>query len=309
MEFKHKPVLLKECIEGLNIKKDGIYVDGTLGGAGHSKEILRNLSDKGLLIGIDRDEDALQAAKQNLAGFKNVKYIHGNHDDIKEILEDIGIEKVDGILLDLGVSSYQLDERNRGFSYLGENELDMRMDKTQSLTAKIVVNTYKEENLANIIYEYGEEKFSRSIAKNICKYRKNKEIETTKELVEIIENSIPKSKQNGGHPAKKTFQAIRIEVNNEIKPLEKTISDCIDVLASKGRLCVITFHSLEDRAVKNSFNKAKGICTCPKDLPYCVCGAKELGKVINKKPIIASDEEQEENTRSKSAKLRIFEKI
>ena len=266
-------------------------------------------SDKGLLIGIDRDEDALQAAKQNLAGFKNVKYIHGNHDDIKEILEDIGIEKVDGILLDLGVSSYQLDERNRGFSYLGENELDMRMDKTQSLTAKIVVNTYKEENLANIIYEYGEEKFSRSIAKNICKYRKNKEIETTKELVEIIENSIPKSKQNGGHPAKKTFQAIRIEVNNEIKPLEKTISDCIDVLASKGRLCVITFHSLEDRAVKNSFNKAKGICTCPKDLPYCVCGAKELGKVINKKPIIASDEEQEENTRSKSAKLRIFEKI
>ena len=309
MEFKHKPVLLKECIEGLNIKKDGIYVDGTLGGAGHSKEILRNLSNSGLLIGIDRDEEALKAAKQNLSEFKNVKYIHGNHDDIKEILEDIGIEKVDGILLDLGVSSYQLDERNRGFSYLGENELDMRMDKTQALTAKTVVNTYKEENLANIIYEYGEEKFSRSIARNICKYRKQKEIETTKELVEIIENSIPKSKQNGGHPAKKTFQAIRIEVNNEIKPLEKTVADCIDVLAPKGRLCIITFHSLEDRAVKNAFNKAKGICTCPKDLPYCVCGAKELGNVINKKPIIASDEEQEENTRSKSAKLRIFEKI
>ena len=309
MEFKHKPVLLKECIEGLNIKKDGIYVDGTLGGAGHSKEILRNLSNSGLLIGIDRDEEALKAAKQNLSEFKNVKYIHGNHDDIKEILEDIGIEKVDGILLDLGVSSYQLDERNRGFSYLGENELDMRMDKTQALTAKTVVNTYKEENLANIIYEYGEEKFSRSIARNICKYRKQKEIETTKELVEIIENSIPKSKQNQGHPAKKTFQAIRIEVNNEIKPLEKTVADCIDVLAPKGRLCIITFHSLEDRAVKNAFNKAKGICTCPKDLPYCVCGAKELGKVINKKPIIASEEEQEENTRSKSAKLRIFEKI
>ena len=309
MEFKHKPVLLKECIEGLNIKKDGIYVDGTLGGAGHSKEILRNLSNSGLLIGIDRDEEALKAAKQNLSEFKNVKYIHGNHDDIKEILEDIGIKKVDGILLDLGVSSYQLDERNRGFSYLGENELDMRMDKTQALTAKTVVNTYKEENLANIIYEYGEEKFSRSIARNICKYRKQKEIETTKELVEIIENSIPKSKQNGGHPAKKTFQAIRIEVNNEIKPLEKTVADCIDVLAPKGRLCIITFHSLEDRAVKNAFNKAKGICTCPKDLPYCVCGAKELGNVINKKPIIASDEEQEENTRSKSAKLRIFEKI
>ena len=309
MEFKHKPVLLKECIEGLNIKKDGIYVDGTLGGAGHSKEILRKLSNKGLLIGIDRDEEALNAAKQNLLEFNNVKYIHGNHDDIKTILEEIGIEKVDGILLDLGVSSYQLDERNRGFSYLGENELDMRMDKTQTLTAKTVVNTYKEENLANIIYEYGEEKFSRSIARNICNYRKQKEIETTKELVEIIEKSIPKSKQNGGHPAKKTFQAIRIEVNDEIKPLEKTVADCIDVLAPKGRLCIITFHSLEDRAVKNAFNKAKGICTCPKDLPYCVCGAKELGKVINKKPIIASKQEQEENTRSKSAKLRIFEKI
>ena len=309
MEFKHKPVLLKECIEGLNIKKDGIYVDGTLGGAGHSKEILRNLSNKGLLIGIDRDEEALNAAKQNLLEYNNVKYIHGNHDDIKEILENIGIGKVDGILLDLGVSSYQLDEKNRGFSYLGENELDMRMDKTQALTAKKVVNTYKEEKLANIIYEYGEEKFSRSIARNICNYRKQKEIETTKELVEIIEKSIPKSKQNGGHPAKKTFQAIRIEVNNEIKPLEKTVADCIDVLAPKGRLCIITFHSLEDRAVKNAFNKAKGICTCPKDLPYCVCGAKELGKVINKKPIIASKQEQEENTRSKSAKLRIFEKI
>ena len=234
--------MLEQCIEGLNIKKDGIYVDGTLGGAGHSKEILRNLSDKGLLIGIDRDKEALEAAKQNLAEFKNVKYIHGNHDDIKEILKKIGIEKVDGILLDLGVSSYQLDERNRGFSYLGENELDMRMDKTQYLTAKIVVNTYKEEDLANIIYEYGEEKFSRTIAKNICIYRKQKEIETTKELVEIIEKSIPKSKQNGGHPAKKTFQAIRIEVNNEIKPLEKTISDCIDILTPEGRLCVITFH-------------------------------------------------------------------
>ena len=309
MEFKHKPVLLNECIQGLNIKKEGIYVDGTLGGAGHSKEILRNLSEKGLLIGIDRDEEALKAAKQNLSEYKNVKYIHGNHDDIKEILEEIGIEKVDGILLDLGVSSYQLDERNRGFSYLGENELDMRMDKSQALTAKIVVNTYKEEDLANIIYEYGEERFSRSIAKNICNYRKQKQIETTKELVEIIEKSIPKSKQNDGHPAKRTFQAIRIEVNNEIKPLEKTISDCIDCLNSEGRLCVITFHSLEDRAVKNAFNIATGICTCPKDLPYCVCGAKELGKIINKKPIVASEEEQLENTRSKSAKLRIFEKM
>ena len=308
MEFKHKPVLLKECIEGLNIKENGIYVDGTLGGAGHSKEILKRLSEKGLLIGIDRDEEALQAAQKNLEDFKNVKYIHGNHDNIKEILEDIGIEKVDGILLDLGVSSYQLDERNRGFSYLGENDLDMRMDKSQTLTAKEVVNTYKEENLANIIYEYGEERFSRQIAKNICEYRKQKQIETTKELVEIIEKSIPKSKQKDGHPAKRTFQAIRIEVNNEIKPLEKTVEDSIDVLNKNGRLCIITFHSLEDRAVKNAFNKAKGICTCPKDLPYCVCGAKEKGVVINKKPIIASAEEQEENTRSKSAKLRIFER-
>ena len=214
MEFKHKPVLLNECIEGLNIKPDGIYVDGTLGGAGHSKEILKNLSEKGLLIGIDRDTEALEAAKQNLKDYKNVKYVHGNHDNITEILNQNGIDKVDGILLDLGVSSYQLDEKARGFSYIGENELDMRMDKTQTLTAKTVVNTYKEENLANIIYEYGEEKFSRSIARNICKYRQQKEIETTKELVEIIEKSIPKSKQNQGHPAKKTFQAIRIEVNN-----------------------------------------------------------------------------------------------
>ena len=309
MEFKHKPVLLEECIRGLHIKENGIYVDGTLGGAGHSKEILRNLSEKGLLIGIDRDEEALKAAKANLKEYKNVKYIHGNHDNIKEILEELDIAKVDGILLDLGVSSYQLDERNRGFSYLGENELDMRMDKSQELTAKIVVNTYKEEDLANIIYNYGEERYSRNIAKNICNYRKQKTIETTKELVEIIEKSIPKSKQNDGHPAKRTFQAIRIEVNNEIKPLEKTIEDCIDVLNPEGRLCVITFHSLEDRAVKNAYYKAKGICTCPKDLPYCVCGAKELGKIINKKPIIASDKEQTENTRSKSAKLRIFEKI
>ena len=304
-----KSQLLQECINGLNIKKDGIYVDGTLGGAGHSKEILRNLSEKGLLIGIDRDEEALKAAQHNLSKYENVKYVHGNHDDIKQILEDLKIEKVDGILLDLGVSSYQLDEKNRGFSYLGENDLDMRMDKSQTLTAKKVVNTYKEEDLANIIYEYGEEKFSRSIARNICIYRKQKEIQTTKELVEIIENSIPKSKQKDGHPAKRTFQAIRIEVNNEIKPLEKTVQDCIDVLNNNGRLCIITFHSLEDRAVKNVFNKAKGICTCPKDLPYCVCGAKELGNVITKKPIIASDEEQKRNTRSKSAKLRIFEKV
>ena len=309
MEFKHKSVLLDECIEGLNIKPDGIYVDGTLGGAGHSKEIVKKLSKKGLLIGIDRDEDALKAARENLKEFQNVKFVKDNHDNIKQILEDIGIEKIDGILLDLGVSSYQLDERNRGFSYMGENELDMRMDKSQELTAKLIVNTYTEEELANIIYEYGEERFSKQIARNICEYRKNKEIETTKQLVEIIEKSIPKSKQNDGHPAKRTFQAIRIEVNDEIKPLYKTVKDCIDVLNQKGRLCIITFHSLEDRAVKNAMIDAKGKCTCPGDLPYCVCGAKSLGNIITKKPIVASKKEQEENSRSKSAKLRIFERL
>ena len=310
MEFKHKPVLLKETIDGLNIKEDGIYVDGTLGGAGHSKEILKNLdSSKGILIGIDRDEEALNAAKQNLSKYSNVIYIHNNHDNIQEILKELNIEKVDGILLDLGVSSYQLDERNRGFSYLGSNDLDMRMDKTQRLTAQEVINNYSEEHLANIIYEYGEEKFSRQIAKNICIQRAKNKIEKTDELVKIIENSIPKFNPKEGHPAKRTFQAIRIEVNNEIKPLEDTILKSIDALKSGGRLCVITFHSLEDRAVKNAMNRAKGVCTCPEDIPYCVCGAKVLGKVITKKPIIASDEEQKENTRSKSAKLRIFEKI
>ncbi len=310
MEFKHKPVLLNECIEGLNIKPDGIYVDGTLGGAGHSKEILKRLDkNKGILIGIDRDEEALQAAKKNLSEYENVKYVHGNHDNIKEILESLKIDKVDGILLDLGVSSYQLDERNRGFSYLGSNELDMRMDKSQRLTAMEVVNNYKEEHLANIIYEYGEERFSRNIARNICIERRKKKIETTDELVKIIEKSIPRLNPKEGHPAKRTFQAIRIEVNNEIKPLEDTIKNSIDVLKPEGRLCVITFHSLEDRAVKQAMNRAKGMCTCPKDIPYCVCGAKELGIVITRKPIIASEEEQRENSRSKSAKLRIFEKI
>ena len=308
MEFKHKPVLLEETINGLNIKRDGIYVDGTLGGAGHSKQILKQLAPKGLLVGIDRDEEALSAAKENLKEFQNVKYVHGNHDEIEEILENLGIEEVDGILLDLGVSSYQLDERERGFSYLGNNELDMRMDKTQKLTAKEVINDYPEEKLANIIYEYGEERFSRQIAKNVCEYRKNKKIETTEELVHIIEKSMPAFAKRDGHPAKRTFQAIRIEVNDEIRPLYETVLKCIKHLKSGGRLCIITFHSLEDRAVKNAYVDAQGKCTCPKDLPYCVCGSKSEGKIINKKPIIATKEEQEENSRSKSAKLRIFEK-
>ena len=278
------------------------------GGAGHSKEILKRLDADGLLIGIDRDEEALKAAKENLSEYKNVKYIHGNHDDIKDLLQEIGIEKVDGILLDLGVSSYQLDEKNRGFSYIGENELDMRMDKTQELTAKQVINEYPEEKLANIIYEYGEERFSRQIAKNICIERKKHLIKTTKQLVEIIEQSIPKSKQKDGHPAKRTFQAIRIEVNNELEPLHNTVIDSINSLKTGGRLCIITFHSLEDRAVKNAMIEAKGKCICPPDLPYCVCGAKSLGKIITKKPILPSEEEKEENSRSKSAKLSIFER-
>ena len=308
MEFKHEPVMFEECIEGLKINSDGIYVDGTIGGAGHSREIVKKLSSKGILIGIDRDDDALKASKESLQQFQNVKYIHDNHDNIKEILEELQIDKVDGILLDLGVSSYQLDERNRGFSYLGENNLDMRMDKSQKLTAEEVVNTYSEENLANIIYEYGEEKFSRQIARNICQEREKQKIVTTKQLVEIIEKSIPKSKQKDGHPAKRTFQAIRIEVNNEIEPLFNTVKDCIACLKPGGRLCIITFHSLEDRAVKNAYVNAKGKCTCPSDLPYCMCGAKSLGKIINKKPIMATAEEIKRNYRSKSAKLRIFER-
>ena len=308
MEFKHKPVMLDECINGLNIKPDGIYVDGTLGGAGHSKQIVKKLNENGILIGIDRDEEALKAAKENLKDFQNVIYVHNNHDNIKEILSNLQIENVDGILLDLGVSSYQLDERARGFSYLGNNLLDMRMDTSKGITAKDVVNTYSEEELSKILWEYGEEKFSRQIAKNICKVRINQEITTTKQLVEIIENSIPKAKQTGGHPAKRTFQAIRIEVNNEIKPLYQTIVQCVHCLKEYGRLVVLTFHSLEDRAVKNAMIDLEGKCTCPSDLPYCVCGHESWGKIINKKPIVATLEEQERNTRSKSAKLRIFER-
>lgn len=309
MDFVHKSVLLNECIDGLKIKPNGIYVDGTLGGAGHSSEIIKKLSAQGKLIGIDRDEDALKAAKERLKEYSNVIYYHGNHDDIKEILEDLNIEKVDGILLDLGVSSYQLDERNRGFSYLGENVLDMRMDKTQKLDAKIVVNNYKEEELAKIIYDYGEERFSRQIAKNICIERKKQEITTTKQLVEIIEKSIPaKFRSKDSHPAKRTFQAIRIEVNDEIKPLYQTVINSIDCLKPGGRLCIITFHSLEDRAVKNAYIDAEGKCICPPGLPYCACGAIKKGKIITKKPMLPTKEEMESNSRSKSAKLRIFEK-
>lgn len=306
MEFKHIPVLLNETIEELNIKPNGIYVDGTLGGAGHSYEIIKRLSNNGKLIGIDRDQDALNAAKKRLSEFKNCEFVHGNHDDIKLILKNLNIDKVDGVLFDLGVSSYQIDEKERGFSYLGDNILDMRMDKTQKLSAIDVVNTYDERHLEKIIFEYGEEKFARQIAKRICESRKQKPITTTKELVEIIEKARPYLKD--GHPAKKTFQAIRIEVNNELEPLYNTIINAIECLKIGGRLCVITFHSLEDRTVKNAFIDAQGKCTCPKDLPYCVCNYKTLGRVITKKPIEASKEEIENNSRSKTAKLRVFER-
>jgi len=283
---------------------------GLFGGAGHSSQILTRLSPKGMLIGIDRDEDALKAAKERLKEYSNVQYYHGNHDDIEEILEELKIDKVDGILLDLGVSSYQLDERNRGFSYLGENILDMRMDKTQELDAKIVVNKYTEEDLAKIIYEYGEERFSRQIAKNICLERKLQKISTTRQLVSIIEKSIPaKFRKQDSHPAKRTFQAIRIEVNNEIRPLYQTIINSVECLKEKGRLCVITFHSLEDRAVKNAYIDLQGKCICPPGLPYCACGAVQKAKIITKKPILPTKEEMKNNSRSKSAKLRIIEKI
>lgn len=310
IEFNHVSVLLNECIENLNIKPDGIYVDGTMGGAGHSLEIVKKLSEKGMLIGIDRDEEALAVAKERLKEFNNVKYVHDNHDNIDEIIKNLNIKGVDGILLDLGVSSYQIDEKTRGFTYMDDGPLDMRMDKSQKLTAEYIVNNYKEQDLARIIFEYGEEKFSRKIARNICEYRKNKKIETTGELVKIIEKSIPgKFREKNSHPAKITFQAIRIEVNNEIEPLYNTIKNSITALNSKGRLCVITFHSLEDRMVKKAYVDAEGKCTCPKDLPYCVCGNVSLGKIITKKPILPTEKEMQENSRSRSAKLRVFEKI
>lgn len=279
------------------------------GGAGHSYHIAKRLSKKGLLIGIDRDEEALEVAKERLKEFDNIKYVHDNHDNIKEVIEKLDIDKVDGILLDLGVSSYQIDEKTRGFTYMQDGPLDMRMDKSQDLTAEYVVNNYKEEELARIIYEYGEEKFSRRIARNICDYREKERITTTSKLVEIIEKSIPKShNEKQGPPAKRTFQAIRIEVNNEIKPLYNTVLNSIEALKSKGRLCIITFHSLEDRAVKQAYIEAVGKCICPPGLPYCVCGKKALGKVITKKPILPSDQEMKVNSRSRSAKLRVFEK-
>lgn len=310
MEFNHKPVLLNECIEGLNIKPNGIYVDGTLGGGGHSLEILKRLNNTGKLIGIDRDKQAIQAATERLSNFSNFIAFHGNHDDILSILERLGIQKVDGILFDLGVSSYQLDEPSRGFSYMHDGKLDMRMDQDDIFSAFDVINKYSEERLAKIFFEYGEERYSRSIAKNICLSRKIKPIETTFELVDVIKRSMPsKALNEKQHPAKRVFQAIRIEVNSELNLLKQTINDSVNSLNAGGRLLVISFQSLEDKIVKHTYEDLHGRCTCPPDFPICVCGCKSYGNILTKKPIEATEDEKNENTRSRSAKLRIFEKI
>lgn len=311
MEFNHKSVLLQETIENLNIKPDGIYVDGTLGGAGHSYEIAKRLSDKGRLIGIDQDADAIAAATERLAEYKDrVTIIRSNYAAMKSELQKIGITQVDGILLDLGVSSFQLDTPERGFTYREENApLDMRMDQRQSKTARDIVNGYSEQELYRIIRDFGEDRFAKNIAKHIVKERQKKEIETTGELTEIIRASIPmKVQATGGHPAKRTFQAIRIELNRELEVLQDNLDEMIDLLADDGRFCIITFHSLEDRIVKTSFRKNENPCTCPKEFPVCVCGNVSKGKVITRKPILPSEEELEENKRAKSAKLRVFER-
>lgn len=310
MEFKHVSVLLNECIEGLNIKENGIYVDGTLGGGGHSSEILKNLSDKGLLIGIDQDRDALKAASARLQNYKNVKYVHNNFYNIDSILNDIGIEKIDGMLMDLGVSSYQLDTGDRGFSYMQDAPLDMRMNRDNSLSAYEVVNNYDEEELYRIIRDYGEEKFAKRIARFIVENREKKKIETTLELVEIIKAAIPaKARREGPHPAKRTFQAIRIEVNSELSILNKAIEDGVNRLNKGGRMAIITFHSLEDRIVKLKFKELATACTCPKEFPICICGGKAKVKIISRKAIEPSKEEVDENPRSRSAKLRVIERI
>lgn len=310
MEFKHKPVLLNECIENLNIRNNGIYVDGTLGGGGHSYHILKKLNGTGMLIGIDRDMDAIKAATKRLAEFNNFKTVHDNHANILNILKDLNISGVDGILLDLGVSSYQLDEADRGFSYMNDAKLDMRMNRDDKLSAYEVVNKYSEEELCRIFIDYGEEKYSKSIARKICQIRANKPIETTFELVDIIKSAMPKKALNEKqHPAKRVFQAIRIEVNQELEKLKQAVVDSILSLNDGGRLAIITFHSLEDKIVKHTYEQMQGRCTCPKDFPVCVCNYKSYGKIVNKKPIVSKEEEIVENPRARSAKLRVFERI
>lgn len=309
MEFKHKSVLLEETIEGLAVKPDGIYVDGTLGGGGHSYEICKRLSDKGRLIGIDQDEDAIAAATKRLEEFKDrVTIVRSNYCNMHQVLTNLGIEKVDGIVLDLGVSSYQLDTVDRGFSYKYDTELDMRMDRRQSLTAKEIVNTYSEKDLFRIFRDYGEDQFSQNIAKHIVRNRQEKEIVTTFELNEIIKAAIPAKFRVNGHPSKRVFQAIRIECNKELDVLRDSMDDMISILNQGGRLSIITFHSLEDRIVKSAFRKNENPCTCPPEFPVCVCGKVPMGKSVYRKPILPSEQELEENSRSKSAKLRVFER-
>jgi 16S rRNA (cytosine1402-N4)-methyltransferase len=311
MNFEHKSVLLDETINSLNIKPEGIYVDGTLGGGGHAYEVCKRLNSKGRFIGIDQDEAAIKAASERLKEFGDkVTIVRSNYSDIRNVLRNLGIDKVDGIVLDLGVSSYQLDTADRGFSYMADAPLDMRMDQRQELTAKFIVNHYSEMELFYIIRDYGEDKFAKNIAKHIVRARAQKEIETTGELTEIIKAAIPmKQRLTGGHPAKKTFQAIRIELNKELEVLKNSLDAMIDSLNDGGRICIITFHSLEDRIVKNIFRKNENPCTCPSDFPICVCGNQSKGKVVTRKPMIPSEEEIECNKRSKSSKLRVFERV
>lgn len=311
MEFKHKSVLLYETVDELNIKPDGIYVDGTLGGGGHSYEIAGRLSEGGRLIGIDQDEDAIKAASKRLEPYMDrVTIVRNNYCNMDKVLDELGIDKVDGIMLDLGVSSYQLDAADRGFTYNVDTALDMRMDQRQEITAKDIVNEYSEFDLYRIIRDYGEDRFAKNIAKHIVAARQEKPIETTFELNDIIKAAIPmKVRATGGHPSKRTYQAIRIELNKELEVLENSIDMMIDRLNPEGRLCIITFHSLEDRIVKTRFRNNENPCTCPPSFPACVCGKVPKGRVITRKPVVPTDEEINENSRSKSSKLRVFERV
>ena len=309
MSFEHVSVLLDETVANLKVKPEGTYVDGTLGGGGHAEAVLKLLNDQGRLIGIDQDEAAINAAGERLKAFPNVTFVRSNYCNIKEELERLNIRGVDGIVLDLGVSSYQLDTPERGFSYKEDAPLDMRMDQRSSITAKDIVNGYSREELFRVIRDYGEDQFAANIAKHIVNYRETKPIETTGELVEIIKGAIPmKIRKMSGHPAKQTFQALRIELNHELDVLRDTLSTMVDLLNPGGRICIITFHSLEDRIVKKIYKDMENPCTCPSDFPVCVCGKMPKGKIITKKPILPSEEEMEINSRSKSAKLRVFEK-